>query len=164
MKTQVMMCAAFALGLTGPAKSTEPVSLRSETSQDLVDRSGRKQRGQASIVARELTGRRMADGGHFDPDDSVAASSTLPLGTTARVTNLRNGRVALVRVRDRISGTNERILNVSPKVAEFLGVRQNGIFPVVVAPLAVPQASGGFQLGAGTGLVGRRAYVTGHNR
>jgi len=103
----------------------------------------------------------MADGGLFDPEASVVASSTLPLGATARVTNLRNGKVAMVRVRDRIPGTGGRILNVSPKVAEFLGVRRGGVFPVAVAPLAVPQSDGGVRLGAGTGLAGRRAYVTG---
>ena len=80
------------------------------------------------------------------------------------MTNLRNGQTALVRVRDRVPGTNGRILNVSAKIAEFLGVRRGGVFPVTVAPLAVPQADGGIRLGAGTGLAGRRAYVTGGDR
>ena len=80
------------------------------------------------------------------------------------MTNLRNGQTALVRVRDRVPGTNGRILNVSAKIAEFLGVRRGGVFPVTVAPLAVPQADGSIRLGAGTGLAGRRAYVTGGDR
>ena len=67
----------------------------------------------------------------------------------------------MVRVRDRIPGTDGRVLNVSSKVAEFLGVQRGGVFPVVVAPLAVPQADGGVLLGSGTGLAGRRGYVTG---
>ena len=146
-------CVALALGIAGPALCNEPAQP--------VDRSGRELRGQAAVFARDLAGKRMADGGRFDPEDSVAASSTLPLGSTARVTNLRNGQTAMVRVRDRIPGTGGRILNVSPKAAEFLGVRRGGVFPVVVAPLAVPQADGGVRLGAGTGLAGRRAYVTG---
>jgi peptidoglycan lytic transglycosylase len=116
------------------------------------------------VYARELAGRRMADGGRFDPDASVVASGTLPLGTTARVTNLRNGRVAMVRVRDRKPDADGRILNVSPKVAGFLGMREDGVAPVVVAPLAVPQADGSVRLGAGTGLAGRHAYVTGRDR
>jgi rare lipoprotein A len=128
-----------------------------------VDHSGRVQRGQAAVFASDLAGRRMADGGRYDPGTAIAASSSLPLGSTARVTNLRNGQMALVRVRDRIPGTNDRILNVSTKVAEFLGVRRGGVFPVTVAPLAVPQADGGVRLGAGTGLVGRQGYVTGGN-
>ena len=106
----------------------------------------------------------MADGGRFDPKTSVVASSTLPLGATARVTNLRNGQIVMVRVRDRIPGTNGRILNVSPTVAEFLGVGRGGVFPVAVAPLAVPQSDGSVRLGSGTGLVGQRAYITGGRR
>lgn len=166
MRTRAMICVALALGLAEPASGTEPAAdiLRSEVAQNTFDRSGREQRGKAAVFARELAGRRMADGGRFDPDESVAASSTLPIGTTLRVTNLQNRQVAMVRVRDRVSGTNGRILNVSPKVAEFLGVRRSGVFPVLVSPLAVPQADGSIRLGSGTGLVGRRAYVTGREK
>ena len=148
---------------TGTARQG-PLTSRAGTPRAAVDHSGREQRGRAAVYARELAGRRMADGGRFDPDASVVASGTLPLGTTARVTNLRNGRVAMVRVRDRGPGADGRILNVSPKVAGFLGMREDGVAPVVVAPLAVPQADGGVRLGVGTGLAGRRAYVTGRDR
>ena len=152
----------LALGLAGTSQGNEPATdAPQQASRTTVDRSGRILRGQAAVFAGDLAGRRMADGGRFDPEASIVASSTLPLGATARVTNLRNGQMALVRVRDRVPGTNGRILNVSPKVAEFLGVRRAGVFPVMVAPLAVPQADGGVRLGSGTGLAGRRAYVTG---
>jgi rare lipoprotein A len=163
MGTRVLIYAAiFALGLAGAAQGNEPAAdAPQQASRNAVDRSGRVLRGQAAVFASDLAGRRMADGGGYDPETSIAASSTLPLGSTARVTNLRNGQTALVRVRDRVPGTNGRILNVSARVAEFLGVRRGGVFPVVVAPLAVPQADGGVRLGAGTGLAGRRAYVTG---
>jgi rare lipoprotein A len=166
MAIRLAACVALALGIGGPALGNEPPpgAMRQDAASEPVDRSGRELRGTAAVFARDLAGRRMADGGRFDPDDSVAASSTLPLGATARITNLRNGKVAMVRVRDRIPGTGGRIVNVSPKVAEFLGVRRGGVFPVVVAPLAVPQADGSVRLGAGTGLAGRRAHVTGSGR
>jgi rare lipoprotein A len=166
MKVRVTIGAVLALGLAGSAMGAERAAnpLPAEAPQDATDLSGRRQSGQAAIVDRALAGRRMADGGRFDPDDTVAASSTLPLGTTARVTNRRNGQTAMVRVRDRIAGSHGRILHVSPKVAEVLGVRRGGVFPVTVAPLAVPQADGGVRLGAGTGLAGQRAYITGRDR
>lgn len=154
--------AVLTLGLVESAHGNERVAEPpQQTLQVSVDRSGRVLKGQAAIFASDLAGQKMADGGRYDPDTAIAASSSLPLGATARVTNLRNGQTALVRVRDRIPGTNGRILNVSAKVAEFLGVRRGGVFPVTVAPLAVPQVDGGVQLGAGTGLVGRRGYITG---
>ena len=43
----------------------------------------------------------MADGNRFDPNSNVAASKSLPFGTTAKVTNLKNGKSALVKVQDR---------------------------------------------------------------
>ncbi|WP_370655778.1 septal ring lytic transglycosylase RlpA family protein [Paracraurococcus lichenis] len=167
MGTRVLIYGTvLALALADTARGNEPAAdAPQQASRTTVDRSGRVLRGQAAIFASNLAGQTMADGGRYDPETSIAASSSLPLGSTARVTNLRNGQTAIVRVRDRLPGTNGRMLNVSAKVAQFLGVRRGGVFPVTVAPLAVPQADGGVQLGAGTGLAGRRAYVTGgHDR
>jgi rare lipoprotein A len=153
------------LGLAGTAHGTDqPTDAPRQTAQARIDGSGRILKGHATVFAGDLIGQRMADGGRFDPEASIAASSTLPLGTTARVTNLRNGRIAMVRIRDRMPDANGRILSVSPKVAEVLGVRRAGMFPVTVSPLAVPQSDGSVRLGAGTGLAGRRAYVTGADR
>ncbi len=129
-----------------------------------TDASGRAIRGQASLFAPRLAGRRMADGGRYEPRSDAVASDTLPLGTTARVRNLGNGRTAVVRVRDRIppggSAPGGRILNVSTLVAGFLGMAADGVARVEVAPLAVPQRDGTVRLGSGTRLQGRRAYVT----
>lgn len=101
----------------------------------------------------------MADGGRVELNSDSAASTALPLGTTARIRNLRNGRVAMVRVRDRLPATGERIISVTPKVAQFLGMPVNGVARVEVAPLAVPQRDGSIRLGSGTALSGRPAQV-----
>jgi rare lipoprotein A len=102
----------------------------------------------------------MADGGRVELNSDSAASDVLPLGTTARVRNLRNGRIAMVRVRDRLPRSGDRIMSVSPKVARFLGMNEGGVAQVEVAPLAVPQRDGSVRLGSGTALRGRRAHVT----
>ena len=80
----------------------------------------------------------MADGTHFDPASNAAASKTLPLGTTARVTNLANGRTALVKVRDRGPHVRGRILDVSPRSGQALGMRREGVAPVAVTPAVGP--------------------------
>jgi len=77
----------------------------------------------------------MADGGRFDPHSDTVASRTLPLGARARVTNLRNGRSVIVRVRDRGPTTRRRILDLSPGVAARLGMASTGTAPVAVTPL-----------------------------
>ena len=114
-----------------------------------LDQSGRAQKGRASYYAHCFTNRKMADGARFDPNSDVAASKTLPLGTTAKVTNLRNGKSAVVTVEDRGPYVHGRVLDLAPKVAEQLDIRKEGVVPVVVAPIAVPQRDGAVKLGAG---------------
>ena len=101
-------------------------------------RPGRMQEGKASVYATGLQEQRMADGTRFDPRSDAAASKTLPLGTTARVRNLRNGRAAVVRVRDRSPHRAERILDVSPGSAGALGIGHDGVAPVDIMPLTPP--------------------------
>jgi rare lipoprotein A len=102
----------------------------------------RVQTGKASVYASSLRGRRMADGTRFDPASNAAASKTLPLGTTARVTNLKNGRTATVMVRDRGPHVRGRILDVSPSSGQALGMRRDGVAPVAVVPTADPLTRG----------------------
>jgi len=91
----------------------------------------------------------MANGERFDADSNSAASRTLPLGTTARVTNTETGRSATVEVEDRGPYARDRILDVSPRTAEELGMKRDGTARVEVAPIEVPQRDGGTRPGAG---------------
>ena len=84
----------------------------------------------------------MADGGRFDPRSDAAAHRTLPLGSTAQVRNLENGRSATVTVRDRGPHAPGRVLDVSPSTAERLGMTGEGVASVEVTPVEVPQAGG----------------------
>ena len=105
--------------------------------------------GHASYYARSLAGRRMADGTPMNPNDDNAASKTLPLGTRALVTNLENGRQAVVTIQDRGPYVAGRILDVSAATARQLGIgRRDGVAKVAVAPIAVPQADGSSKPGA----------------
>ena len=141
-----------------PARAFAAEPSAAGTNGGALDRSGEARRGQAAVFAERLAGRRMADGGRFELASDAVASPTLPLGTTARVRNLRNNRATLVRVRDRLPASGNRILNVSPRVARLLGM--GPVASVEVTPLAVPQPDGSIRLGQGTGLAGRRAYQT----
>jgi rare lipoprotein A len=119
-----------------------------------IDHSGRKQTGRASYYAGKFQNRKMADGNRFDPKSDAAASKTLPLGTTAKVTNVQNGRSAMVKVQDRGPHVAARVLDVTPKAADQLDMKKTGVAPVVVAPVAVPQADGTVKLGAGAAEIG----------
>jgi rare lipoprotein A len=114
-----------------------------------IDHSGRRQKGRVSYYAHRFINRKMADGMRFDPNAAIAASKTLPLGTTAKVTNLANGRSATVMVEDRGPWARGRVVDVTPKVAEQLDIRKGGVALAIVAPIVVPQPHGGVKLGAG---------------
>jgi rare lipoprotein A len=94
----------------------------------------KQQQGTASIYSRKLARRPMADGTPLDPDSNAAAGKTLPLGTRAQVTNLRNGKSATVQIKDRGPYAGNRIIDLSPKTASELGFQWRGVAPVRVTP------------------------------
>jgi rare lipoprotein A len=115
-----------------------------------IDDSGRKQIGKASTYALHFQGRHMADGTRFSHRGNAAASRSLPLGTVAKVTNLQTGRTAEVVVKDHGPFVDGRAVDVSRSTARELGItKRDGVAPVIVAPVAIPQPNGGAKPGAG---------------
>ena len=114
-----------------------------------LDRSGKTRKGKASYYGQKFYSKKMADGTRMNPQSNVAASKTLPLGTKARVTNLENGNSEVVEIRDRGPYVKDRIVDVSPKTADKLGLKENGTAPVVVKPIEVPQPDGSVKPGTG---------------
>ncbi len=146
-----LVAACFAAAVAaGPAMAEEERrNPREERARPGEDTSGRTQRGEASYYHPKLEGRPMANGEPFDAQSNSAASRTLPLGTTARVTNTETGRSATVEVEDRGPYARDRILDVSPRTAEELGMKRDGTARVEIAPIEVPQRDGGTRPGAG---------------
>lgn len=108
-----------------------------------LDRTGRKQLGIASYYAKRYAGRKMADGTPMRLYGSNAASLTLPLGTTALVTNLETGRSGVVTIRDRGPYVKGRIIDVSLLTARQIGLGpRQGLAQVVVTPLKIPLLDG----------------------
>jgi rare lipoprotein A len=99
------------------------------------------QQGEASYYGSQFYGRQMANGGRFNPNSNSAAHRSLPLGTTAQVTNLENGRSATVKVEDRGPYARNRVIDLSPRTAEELGMKHAGRAPVRVTPVEVPEGN-----------------------
>jgi len=136
---------------TAPLAAPHPASPVHEpvVSNPPLDLSGSKRRGKASFYAQKFSGRKMADGTAMQPQSNNAASKTLPLGTTAKVTNLETGRSAVVTIRDRGPYIRGRIVDLSPSTAKEIGIDHNkGVAKVEVAPILVPLADGRIKLGA----------------
>ncbi|HEY8100712.1 MAG TPA: septal ring lytic transglycosylase RlpA family protein [Burkholderiaceae bacterium] len=106
--------------------------------QSAADRTGEARKGKASYYGREFYGKKMANGKPMNPRSNVAASKTLPLGTKAKVTNLDTGKSAVVDIEDRGPYVKNRIVDLSPKVAEELDIKEKGVAPVVVDPISIP--------------------------
>ena len=102
------------------------------------DRSGRTQTGVASFYSAKEAGRPTASGEPLKVGELTAASRTLPLGTQARVTNTETGKSVVVRVNDRGPYADGRVVDVTPKAAEALGMKEAGVAPVQVKPLSEP--------------------------
>jgi len=82
-------------------------------------------------------------------ESNNAASKTLPLGTTAKVTNLETGQSAVVTIRDRGPYVQGRIVDLSPSTAKQIGIdHKKGVARVEVAPILVPLPDGRLKLGA----------------
>lgn len=115
-----------------------------------IDHSGRREAGTASIYAHFFVGRKMASGRRYDPHASIAASRSLPLGTHARVTNLDTGKSTEVTIEDRGPFVDGRVVDLTPHAARAIGLTmKQGLAPVIVAPIAVPQRDGTVRPGAG---------------
>ena len=91
----------------------------------------------------------MANGVPMDPQGDNAASRTLPLGTTAKVTNVETGKTAVVTIQDRGPYVDGRVVDLSPGTAEKIGLTpRKGVTKVVVAPITVPLPDGKIKVGA----------------
>jgi len=129
---------APAQAATGPVASQARQAAQPPSPK--LDRSGRGRIGKASFYAGKFSGRKMADGTRMDPRDDSAASKTLPLGTTAKVTNLETGESAVVTIRDRGPSVKGRIVDLSPATAEKVGIAPHeGVSKVEVTPISVPR-------------------------
>lgn len=115
-----------------------------------IDASGRKESGKATYYGPKRGHNHTASGKRLYANAHVAASKTLPLGTTAKVTNLDTGKSDVVKIEDRGPFAKGRVIDVTPGVAKSIGLdKKTGVAPVVVAPITVPQPDGSLKPGAG---------------
>jgi rare lipoprotein A len=83
-------------------------------------------RGEASWYGPGFYGNHTASGEVLRPGTLTAAHRTLPFGTRVRVTNLWNGRSAVVRINDRGPFHGSRVIDLAHGAARELGVVASG--------------------------------------
>ncbi|WP_230427181.1 septal ring lytic transglycosylase RlpA family protein [Collimonas humicola] len=99
------------------------------------------QRGMASWYGSGFHGRKSADGERFNMYSMTAAHPNLPLHSWVLVRNVRNNKVALLKVTDRGPYRSKRILDVSYAAAKQLDFIRSGTAQVEVRQLSQSEVS-----------------------
>ena len=104
-----------------------------------------EQTGMASWYGPPYHNRRGSNGEIYNMNAMTAAHLTLPLGSIVRVTNVKTGHTALLRITDRGPFVEGRILDLSLAAAKALDVYGPGTAKVRLEVLEAPAAldSGG---------------------
>lgn len=141
---QPAVCNGPSVEISGADPHFEP--LNATANQD-YERDGKKykvvqdpsnfsQAGLAAIYDAEPGSNLTASGEAFDPMQLTAAHPTLPIPSYARITNLANGRMIVVRINDRGPYGNDRVISLSRAAADRLNTSNNTkvrIDPIIVA-------------------------------
>jgi len=88
--------------------------------------------GLASWYGAQFHGGQTANGERFDMDRVGAAHKTLPLPSYVEVTALDTGRTIVVRINDRGPFVANRIIDLSRRSAQLLGIERTGVARVRV--------------------------------
>jgi len=94
--------------------------------------------GLASWYGAPYHNRRGSNGELYNMHAMTAAHRTLPLGSIIRVTNVKTGHSALVRITDRGPFVEGRVLDLSQAAAKKVDVWQAGVAMVRVEVLRTP--------------------------
>ena len=100
---------------------------------------GWKQVGVTSFYHRSLNGNLTANGERYRHySEMTAAHRYLPFGTKIQVTDKDTGKSIIVRINDRGPFHGNRVLDLSGKAAENLGILKRGVCKVEVKVLSLP--------------------------
>lgn len=95
--------------------------------------------GVASYYGKKFAGRKTASGERFDPRAFTAAHRTLPFGTWVDVRRVDTGTSVRVRITDRGPfGDDKRVIDLSERAAEQLGMIRDGLADVELRVVSGP--------------------------
>ena len=106
--------------------NNSPYTVSGQTYTVLPTARGYDERGIASFYGNKFHGYKTSNLDTYDMYAFTAASTTLPLPSYARVTNLQNGKSVIVRVNDRGPFHDDRLIDLSYAAAVKIGVWPKG--------------------------------------
>ena len=139
---QIAGSLAVAVALAGCATATSRPPQRQTTAPALHSAAGaRTTTTVASWYGPGFNGRRTSNGEIYNQHQLTAASRTLPLGSTVRVTNLATGRSTIVRINDRGPYVRGRGIDLSRAAADEVGLTHAGVARVRLTRLDATASS-----------------------
>lgn len=146
MRIAIILAGALALAASPAVADTDTSDWVSKvfSGADRVPSSGAKSsRGSGTRVASVSSSgassgvasyywqpQRVASGGTFNPNALTAAHKTLPFGTRVRVTSLASGRSVDVVINDRGPFVRGRVIDLSRRAAQVIGMTGAGVASV----------------------------------
>lgn len=88
--------------------------------------------GVASYYSDKYEGKATSSGEIFSQDKLTAAHPTYSMGTVVRVKNLLNRKTVVVKINDRMTNLNGRIIDLSKRAADEIDMTKSGIAKVQV--------------------------------
>lgn len=122
--------ATFSLSLASHAPQAIPVA----RGEPLI-----YQKGVASWYGPGFHGRQTANGEIYNMYALTAAHKTLPLGTRVRIRSFDTGKTVDVRINDRGPYVDGRVIDLSLRAAQKLGITEQGLDRVEVRILSLGQ-------------------------
>jgi len=135
---------------TDTNSAANPKSARG-TTNDQPPPGAYSEEGNASWYGAPFHGRRASNGEIYDMNKMTAAHRTMAFGTIVKVTNLNNGKSAVVRITDRGPFVDNRIIDLSKAAATAIESIGPGVVPVRVEVISGNDPFGGYftvQIGA----------------
>lgn len=123
----------FVLSLSSCTPSPRYTATQQKRTQDKAPKTKSKKvsgkhklSGGASWYGKKYHGRTTASGERYNMYAMTAAHKTLPFGTRVKVTDLATGRTVVVTINDRGPFIKGRIIDLSKKAAQKLGMLEKG--------------------------------------
>ncbi|MFS8071397.1 MAG: septal ring lytic transglycosylase RlpA family protein [Byssovorax sp.] len=98
---------------------------------------GEASEGKASYYSDKLAGHKTANGEAYDPRALTAAHRTLPFGSMVYVAR-PDGRHVTVRINDRGPFKRGRVIDLSRRAAEQIGLVKEGVGQVALRVVSLP--------------------------
>jgi rare lipoprotein A len=102
------------------------LSLSAVSTMGVATAQSTTEEGTATLYSDRSEGRKTASGEVYDKKALTAAHRKYAYGTRLRVTNLANGKSAVVTVNDRMKRSAQGVIEVTPRVARLLGFAKSG--------------------------------------